>query len=111
MKTREVHHRFLFFLLVFLLLLLAFFASGTHNNDPPRQKPLIEAVHKVAYRFTQPQPPKDPPGDVMFGEECGKLGPTNHFLDCMGKEEYGYCMEGYRCRQTGLRLGKRCLCW
>lgn len=110
-KEHLFHHRWLFFLLLFLVLLLAFFASGWHDpNYAPFQKSGIEALSRTAYRFTQPEPPKDPIGNIMFGDECGKRGESNDLLDCQAKEGFGYCMRGYRCRQTGLRLGNKCVC-
>ncbi|HLC72545.1 MAG TPA: hypothetical protein VJH37_03105 [Candidatus Nanoarchaeia archaeon] len=106
MGNHEAHHKILFLLVVFILL-LAFFASGTHL---PPVKPQMEALYKTPLRYTQPQPPGDPPGNIEWGQECGKPGPTKHLLDVVGKEEYGTCMKGLRCRQTGRRLGFKALC-
>ena len=108
MGNHEVHHSILFLLIVFIILLLAFFASGTHIPPPAKSK--MEALYKTPLRYTQPPPPEDPPGNIEWGQECGNPGPTKNLLDVVGKEEYGTCMKGLRCRQTGRRLGFRALC-
>ncbi len=109
MGTGSFVHHPLFFLVALIILLLAFFASGLHQQpQPPKHhKEFLQPL--VPYRFTQPQPEKDPKGDILWGEECGNPGKTNDLLDCVEKESFGYCLQG-RCRQTGLRFEKKCLC-
>lgn len=107
-NEQEARHRVLFFLVAFLIVLLSFFAAGVHTSISSRDED-IKIIHKTPYRFTQPQPPDDPKGTIMFGEQCGKPGKTKDLLDCVGKESYGYCLQG-RCRQTGLRFENKCLC-
>ena len=108
-KEHTRHHHIVYFLLVFIILLLAFFASGTHVETvakPPRP----DALFKTPLRYLQPPPPQDPPGTLTWGQECGKPGPTKHLLDVLGKEDYGNCMQGLRCRQVGRRLGFKAMC-
>gem|GEM_PF-3513188 len=100
-------HR-LFFLVVFIILLLSYFAYGMHVPQQERRVPF--PGHRLPYRFTQPEPPQDPVGDLTWGRVCGKYGETKDLLDCTAKEGYGYCAKGLRCRQTGSRLGNKCLC-
>lgn len=110
--SNERHQGLLFFLVVLIILFLAFLASGSHdpNAVPYKQQHPKDASSKIPYRFTQPQPSPDPVGGLTWGQECGKYGDTKDLLNCQEKEGYGYCAKGLRCRQTGRRLGNKCLC-
>ncbi len=106
-QHRFTKHR-LFFLVVFIILILSYFAYGMHLPQQERRVP--SPGHRLPYRFTQPVSEPDPVGALTWGRECGKYGETKDLYDCVAKDSYGYCDDGLRCKQTGKRLGHKCLC-